>query len=414
MNPFSQTKAQSFISVKEGHFYEKGKPYYFVGANYWYGALLGLRHDSEKGIGRLTKELDFLHAHGINNLRVLAAVEGSGLVSGVERVGPPLQYSKSKFDNRFLTGLDILLDEMRKRNMKAVLYLSNNWEWSGGLLQYLRWNNKIEDSVFRNRMEWEDMRDIISRFYDCDDCKTDYMNQLKFILNHVSVRTGKKYSTDPAIMAWEIANEPRPMRPAANIQYDRWISDVASFIRSNDKNHLITTGSEGEVSTESIRLYQQVHSDKNIDYLTIHIWPKNWGWFRDTSIHKSLDSVINTTQSYISRHSDVARQLQKPLVIEEFGLPRDMQQFDAGSSTRLRDRYYSAILNTWKKSKQSKGIIAGVNFWSFAGFVNRPPGDYRWKKGDQYMGDPPMEEQGLNGVFKGDSTWKIIQQYLQP
>jgi mannan endo-1,4-beta-mannosidase len=32
-----------------------------------------------------------------------------------------------------------------------------------------------------------------------------------------------------------------------------------------------------------------------------------------------------------------------------------------------------------------------------------------WKTGDDYMGDPTMEEQGLNTVFDSDaSTWKIL------
>jgi mannan endo-1,4-beta-mannosidase len=35
-------------------------------------------------------------------------------------------------------------------------------------------------------------------------------------------------------------------------------------------------------------------------------------------------------------------------------------------------------------------------------------GQIFWKAGDDYMGDPPMEEQGLNTVFDGDSTWKVI------
>ena len=30
-----------FISVKDGKFVRDGKPYYFVGTNFWYGAILG-------------------------------------------------------------------------------------------------------------------------------------------------------------------------------------------------------------------------------------------------------------------------------------------------------------------------------------------------------------------------------------
>lgn len=36
--------------------------------------------------------------------------------------------------------------------------------------------------------------------------------------------------------------------------------------------------------------------------------------------------------------------MNKPLVLEEFGLPRDSVMFDRKSSTVLRDRYYEEIL----------------------------------------------------------------------
>ena len=35
-------KGQSqFVIVKDGHFEKDGKPYYYVGTNFWYGAILG-------------------------------------------------------------------------------------------------------------------------------------------------------------------------------------------------------------------------------------------------------------------------------------------------------------------------------------------------------------------------------------
>ena len=30
-----------FVKVKDGHFVRAGKPYYYVGTNFWYGAILG-------------------------------------------------------------------------------------------------------------------------------------------------------------------------------------------------------------------------------------------------------------------------------------------------------------------------------------------------------------------------------------
>ena len=38
----------SFVAVKNHQFYADGKPYYFIGTNYWYGGLLGLEKDKQK------------------------------------------------------------------------------------------------------------------------------------------------------------------------------------------------------------------------------------------------------------------------------------------------------------------------------------------------------------------------------
>ncbi|HEY0659297.1 MAG TPA: hypothetical protein VGD05_12520, partial [Pyrinomonadaceae bacterium] len=88
-NLFAQSP--TFVSVKNHQFFTDGKPYYFIGTNYWYGSLLGLEKDKKKGAARLRKELDFLKANGVTNLRVMAGAEGSGMINGVMRVAPPLQ-----------------------------------------------------------------------------------------------------------------------------------------------------------------------------------------------------------------------------------------------------------------------------------------------------------------------------------
>lgn len=411
---FSQVAAhaQSFVQRRQDQFFLDGKPYYYIGANYWYGSVLGLQKDKSRGAERLRQELDFLRSKGITNLRVLAAIEGTGLVNGVERVQPALQTEKGKFNASVLDGLDLLLSEMAKRNMKAVLFLSNNWEWSGGFLQYLRWNDLVEESVFRRKLSWDEMRDYVSKFYTCEECKKDYLKQVGFVLSHTNKISGKKYVDEPAIMAWELANEPRPMRPSAITAYKNWISEAAAFIRSKDKNHLVTTGVEGEMGTENLHLFEQIHSNKNIDYLTIHIWPKNWSWFQPATMEADFPQVVAKTGDYINKHLLIAQKLQKPLVIEEFGLPRDGHSYDIHASTTLRDRYYAKMFSTWKQSAENNGSIAGVNFWAFNGMARPIKRQTFWKQGDDYMGDPPMEEQGLNGVFDSDtSTWKVIWSY---
>lgn len=411
------THAQKTSFVKSvGHQFLIGEnPYYYIGTNYWYGGLLALQKDHARGKQRLIKELDFLKSKGINNLRVLVGSEGEGKINGVDRVKPALQTQHNVFDTELLKGLDFLLMEMAKRKMYAVLYLSNNWEWSGGFLQYLNWNGQIDAETLKRKLTWDEQRDYTSKFYSCDACKIDYQKQLDFIFQHKNTYTGKKYINEPAIMAWELANEPRPMRAEAVEAYKNWILNTSDYIKSRDKNHLITIGTEGFMGTEeNWGLFKEIHAYKSIDYLTIHIWPKNWGWFNDAPTKENLPTIKEKTSTYIKQHENIAQQLNKPLVIEEFGLPRDDHAFDPSSTTKLRDEYFGNIFSIWAESRAKNGAIAGCNFWSFGGTSRPIKGQLFWKDGNDFSGDPPQEEQGLNSVFDSDqSTWKIIQTHLK-
>lgn len=407
----SATARQGFITRSGHHFSLHNKPYYYIGTNYWYGGLLALQKNGKQ---RLQKELDFLKSQGITNLRVLVGTEGKGLVNGIERVKPPFQYEQGKFNMEILEGLDYLLYEMGKRNMYAVLFLSNNWEWSGGFLQYLSWNGVITDSVMQSKLNWNDLRENTSKFYACTPCQKDYENQVRLVLNHVNKYTKQQYIDEPSIMAWELANEPRPMMTAATENYKQWTGTMAQFIKSIDHHHLVTIGTEGIMGTdESADLFKAIHQPAAVDYLTLHIWPKNWGWFKDTSIAGSLPGLIAKTQQYIRQHTAIASELDKPLVVEEFGLPRDNHSFDPASSVYARNQLYDAVFKEWINSRQQQGVIAGCNFWAFAGTARPVPGQLFWKEGDDFMGDPPQEEQGLNSVFDSDTlTWKIIRSYI--
>jgi mannan endo-1,4-beta-mannosidase len=407
---FSPLSARQFVTVKGHQLISNGKPYYFVGANYWYGSLLGIEKDPKRGIDRLRKELDFLNANGVTNLRLMAGAEGSGLMNGVTRIGPPLQPEQGRFDEGVLEGLDLVLAEMGKRKMRAVIFLSNNWEWSGGFQQYLIWNKVISDEWLTKKPTWDELRDNVAQFYSCEICTDAYGRQITQFLRRTNKVTKKNYTDDPTIMAWELANEPRPMRPSAIHDYRVWIEDTAEMIKRLDHNHLVTIGHEGWIGTESLKLFEEIHVDRNIDYLTIHIWPKNWAWFENGKMAESFPKAVEQTVKYINENAAVAVKLKKPLVIEEFGLPRDVQSFDPNSTTKLRDKYFKKIFSFVR----TRPHIAGANFWAFGGTARPVKDQLFWKPGDEYMGDPPMEEQGLNSVFTSDrSTWIVIRTALK-
>ncbi|OGX81093.1 hypothetical protein BEN49_16105 [Hymenobacter coccineus] len=402
-----------FVQAKGTQFTLNGKPYRYIGANYWYGGLLATQGPAGKA--RLAQELDFLKQHGVANLRVMVGAEG--LSSGYQyRVLQPLQPTQGQFDENIMAGLDYLLAELGKRQMKAVLHFTNTWEWSGGLGQYLEWNNYTGQPLPKNPgYTWDKYRAYIAQFYSCAPCQDAVATYIRYVLARTNTLTGKRYTADPAIMAWEIINEPRPMLPAANPSFEAWMKQTAALVKSIDPNHLLTTGSEGTMAYDGDQgVYERLHADPHIDYLTIHIWPKNWSWFRDTATAKGFPAVLARTKAYVDQHVAVAAQLRKPLVVEEFGLPRDGQVFTLGAPTALRDQYYGALFGMAKGNTPAGRVIAGYNFWAFGGAARPVPGQVFWKPGDAYMGDPGGEEQGLNSVFDADqSTWAVIDQYTK-
>lgn len=199
------------------------------------------------------------------------------------------------------------------------------------------------------------------------------------------------------------------MEQSADAAFETWIDHVAAFVKAIDRNHLLTTGSEGDIASDyDMSVYKKIHANKNIDYLTIHIWPKNWSWFKDTAINASYKIILDSAGKDIKKHLAIAQQLNKPMVIEEFGLPRDLHVYSPEATTHNRDRFYSFI---FKQVLDNPGIT-GANFWAFAGIARPIPGQTFWKDGDEFMGDPGGEEQGLNSVFDSDSsTWQVIHKY---
>jgi mannan endo-1,4-beta-mannosidase len=115
-----------FVKVnKGGQFTINGKAYYYAGTNFWYGPILGSKGQGGNRV-RLIKELDRLHALGLDNLRIL--VGGDGKNEFISKIKPTLQTEPGVYNDTILDGLDYMLLQMKKRNMKAVLYLNNAWE----------------------------------------------------------------------------------------------------------------------------------------------------------------------------------------------------------------------------------------------------------------------------------------------
>ena len=214
-----------------------------------------------------------------------------------------------------------------------------------------------------------------------------------------------------------------------------WIDEQSRLIKSLDPNHLVTTGSEGKHGCEEdINLFRQIHTLPCIDYACIHIWPNNWGWLGKFNQNYDADKTIaenapdpivdnvriacDSTIAYIeeayhaintpAKGDDVKTFRRRPVVLEEFGYPRDRFLFTPGSPTKGRDTYYKMVFTIIRDS----GKIAGCNFWGWGGRANVK--HTIWQRWDDYVGDPAQEEQGLNSVFAADkSTLELIKGFAE-
>lgn len=392
----SEIASSPFVQRQGASFVLNGQEYRFVGTNFWYGAILG-----SEGQGgdrqRLCRELDKLHELGLDNLRILVGSDGErGITTKVE---PTLQVAPGVYNDTILAGLDYLLQQMGERGMKAVFYLNNSWEWSGGYGYYLEQAGAGRQPR-PNEDGYQVFMQAMSQYALNEKAHELFYQYVRDIINRTNRYTGMAYAEDPAIMAWQIGNEPRAFSEEAKEPFAKWLSEASALIRSLDKNHLISIGSEGIWGCENdTALYERVCADPNIDYMNAHIWPYNWNWAKQDSLQENVERACQYSGEYMKEHIAIAHRLQKPLVVEEFGYPRDGFCFDPSSPTTARDRYYEFIF----RMAMSDSIVKGCNFWAWGGEA-RPPHQEQWRVGDPYCGDPAQEQQGLNSVFDCDSS----------
>lgn len=404
---------KGFVQVDGIQFTIDGEPYYFMGTNFWYGQNLGSTKESGDR-QRLIRELDHLQQLGVKNLRVLASSEGPD--DEPYRIVPAMQTAPGKYNKAILEGLDFLLDEMKKRDMHAVMVLNNMWPWSAGMAQYLVWAGEADSIPYpppHPNGSWTTYQVFTSKFYESEKAKQLFRDHISFIVNRKNSVNGITYKDDPTIMSWQLGNEPRGIYKTK--VFNEWIHETAKYIKSLDPHHLVSTGCEGATSSQffSGTNPNKNHSSEYIDYVTAHVWVQNWQWYDPENHENTFEEAKKKAANYVQDHIWVAEALGKPLVFEEFGIARDKASYDPASTTKVRDAYYEHIFKLVHENAQSGGPLVGVNFWAWGGEA-RPKLPYgsMWDPGDPIIGDPPHERQGWYSVYnKDESTLKVIEEY---
>lgn len=135
-----------------------------------------------------------------------------------------------------------------------------------------------------------------------------------------------RYKDSPAIMAWELANEPRcgadgvrnlpRSETCGPAVLSAWIEEMSVYIKSLDSNHLVTWGGEGEFNIESDDWayngadggdFDHEISLDSIDFGVFHSYPDWWS------------KTVDWTSQWIRDHGAAGRKAGKPVVHEEYG-----------------------------------------------------------------------------------------------
>ena len=400
------------MSVRDGRFQLRGHPYFYVGANLWYGCYLG---DAARpgGRARLRRELDRLKRLGVTNIRLLAGSETSPLVGAIPR---GITRAPHDQDEGLLGGLDFCLAEMAERDQRGILFLSNYWQWSGSFAQYVRWATgdtiPDPDRPVMAKGDWHAFMQFSARFYQTPAAVALYRDYVATLIQRRNTVNGRIYRDDPAVMTWELANEPRPCADDSTAEKDvpifcEWVDATARFIHELAPRQLVCTGSEGVWgSLQRPEVFIAAHKTPAIDYVTVHMWLKNWNWLKEPQLGPDFETAAGKARDHVEMHNQIATDtLKKPLVLEEFGLPRDHETYAPGTPTTARDEYYRRMFDQVAESCRAGRALQAANFWAWGG--EGRAGSPK-NSAAEYLGDPPCEPQGLNSVFDTDLGTQAI------
>ena len=207
-------------------------------------------------------------------------------------------------------------------------------------------------------------------FYTDERARDAYRRWAAYLIDRVNTIDGVVYRDDPAIFAWELANEPRCVIGSEFDSRDGWTTDtivdwaeeMSAFIKERDPNHMVAVGDEGFLNDRGTTWLYQAEAGVDhealcaidtIDFCTFHLYPDDWG------------TGYKFGYQWIERHLEVARKLGKPTVLEEYGThvkrsETDLSKFEWGWERR------ATAYNNWLSILRSRGGN-GVMFWILVG-----------------------------------------------
>lgn len=342
-------------------FVAAGEPFCFAGANNYY-----LHYKSRDAVRDVLDSAVEMH---LGVLRIWAFLDRGSLDGKVPNVhgegskeGVHFQYWDPELGQPAysdgpdgLERLDFVVHEARVRGLKLILVLTNNWRDFGGMDQYLSYYGLNQHHAF----------------YTDERVRAAYKNWAAHLALRTNSIDGLLYNEDPAIFAWELANEPRTVNMTnfdAPEGWDTttittWADEMSTFLRSVDPNHMVSVGDEGFLSGGGSEwVYEApfgVDSEAltkltSVDFGTFHLYPDHFGM------------TATAGNDWIRKHLELGRKLDKPYLLEEYGLKVKRQGGDSGPITAGARPRAVAYAN-WNNLVLHQGGTGSL-VWSLAGY----------------------------------------------
>ena len=228
-----------------------------------------------------------------------------------------------------LERLDSLIASATEAGIRLILPLVNQWPDFGGIHFYLQALNLPDEPAV---------------FFRSPHAQNACLRWIEHVVTRHNTLTGRAYADEPAILAWELINEPRCPVPQGSETLLHWADMMSSAIKTLDRNHLVMAGDEGFFQRRSrSHLYDGRYGVDteallrlpSIDAGTFHLYPEHWAL-----------SPGPGADRWIAAHLELSSRVGKPMLLEEFG-----------STSRKRALHY----RRWIRLMQNGG--AGALLW---------------------------------------------------
>ncbi len=188
----------------------------------------------------------------------------------------------------------------------GFLFLSNFWQWSGSFAQYVNWvtgeNIPDPDKPVMAKGDWR------------RSWNSQHGLQHKHPLNYIAVSSlASSIAATPSTAGFIAVTGDHDMgnfQRAASLCRRQFGRKMCPFLRLGGFNgwihpctrpgYLVCTGSEGIwgclQKPESFHCRAQTSA---IDYVTVHMWLKNWSWINTVELGTEFETAANKARDHV-------------------------------------------------------------------------------------------------------------------